>query len=229
MEKIMETHFDEELAHLKQKMLSMAAYAEEMIELAVRSLVQRKKEVAERVLLIEEKVNTLEIENENEVVRLIARWQPKAKDLRFLMGVAKINSDLERVADQACNIAQTVFYLLSEPQLKPLIDIPNMATLAQRMIKDSLDAFVNHDPKLAKIVCEHDDEVDRIHEQVFRELLTYMMEDPKSITRAVDLILISRNLERIADHATNISEEVIFIEEGRNIKHHATEEKNEQP
>ena len=131
----------------------------------------------------------------------------------------KINNDLERVADQACNIAELTADLLKVPPLKPLIDIPLMAALAQKMIKDSLDAFVRHDSKLAKDVCVHDDEVDRLNDQLFRELLTYMMQDTKNITRAVDLILVSRNLERIADHATNISEEVIFIEEGKNIKH----------
>ena len=152
-------------------------------------------------------------------MRLLVLRQPAAKDLRFLTAVLKINNDLERVADQACNITELAADLLKVVPLKPLIDIPHMATLAQKMIKDSLDAFVQHDPKLAKDVCRHDDDVDRLNDQIFRELLTYMMQDPGNIARAVDLILISRNLERVADHATNISEEVIFIEEGKNIKH----------
>ncbi len=216
----MERHFDEELKSLKQKLLQMADLTQEMIGFSVQSLVKRDETLAHKTLEIEKKVNHMEIEIEEEVLRLLALRQPAAKDLRLLTAILKINSDLERVADQACNISETAVYLLKEPPLKPLIDIPNMANLAQRMIKNSLDAFVNHDPALAKQVCEDDDEVDRINEQIFRELLTFMMENPKNITRAVDLILISRNLERVADHATNIGEEVIFIEEGKNIKHH---------
>lgn len=225
----MERHFDDELTHLKQKLLEMAGNAQAMIGFSIESLTQRKKEFSERVLEIEEKVNASEVEIENEVLRLLARRQPAAKDLRFLTGVLKINNDLERMADQACNISETIVFLLQEPPLKPLIDIPHMAYLAQVMIKDSLDAFVNHDPVLAKKVCEQDDEVDQINDQIFRELLTYMIEDPRAITRAVDLILVSRNLERIADHATNIAEEVVFIEQGDNIKHHACETKKTEP
>lgn len=221
----MEIHFDEELKNLKQKLLQMADTAQAMIGLAIRSLTDRKEELAKQVFEIEDKVNHMEIEIEDEVIRLLARRQPIAKDLRLLTAVLKINNNIERVADQACNISETALFLLKEPQLKPLIDIPNMAHLAQKMITDSIKAFVDHDPKLAKEVCRHDDEVDRINEQIFRELLTYMLENPKSITRAVDLILISRNLERIADHATNIGEEVIFIEEGKNVKHHIQEER----
>ena len=220
----METHFDEELKILKQKLLQMADTAQAMIGLAVKSLSQRDGEIVEEVLMMERNVNRLEVEIEDEVLRLLARRQPAARDLRLLVGLLKINNDLERVADQACNIAETVMYLLQDPPLKaPLIDIPRMAGLAQKMVKDSIEAFVNHDSALAKEVCKHDDDVDWINDQIFRVLLTHMMENPKSITRAVDLILISRNLERIADHATNIGEEVIFIEEGKNIKHHKQE------
>ena len=225
----METHFDEELRLLKQKLLTMADDAQQMIMLAVKSLVQRETAFAAEVLNIEQGINHTEIEIEDEVLRLLARRQPAGKDLRFLVALLKINNNLERVADQACNISETVRFLLQEPPLKiPLVDIPDMANLVQKMVRDSIDAFVRHDPHLAKSVCEHDDEVDWINDQIFRVLLTYMMENPKSITRAVDLILISRNLERIADHATNIGEEVIFIEEGTNIKHHIQEEKSMQ-
>ncbi len=220
----METHFDTELKLLKQKLLIMADVSQGMISMAVKSLTLRELEVANEVLVIEQKINRMEIEIEDEVIRLMARRQPAAGDLRLLVALLKINNDLERVADQACNIAETVMYLLQDPPLKvPLIDIPNMAKLAQGMVKDSIEAFVNHDPALAKEVCKHDDEVDWLNDQFFRVLLTYMMENPKSISRAVDLILISRNLERVADHATNISEEVIFIEEGKNIKHQVQE------
>ena len=220
----METHFDEELKILKQKLLLMADLAQEMIGLSIQALKERELGFAQEVLNIEEKVNRLEIEIEDETLVLMARRQPAAKDLRLLTAILKINNDLERVADQAVNIAELDFALLKEPPLKPLIDIPYMANLAQKMIRNSLNAFVNHDVVLAKEVCEKDDQVDRINDQIFRELLTYMMENPRSITRAVDLILVSRNLERIADHATNIGEEVIFIEEGKNIKHRIQEE-----
>lgn len=220
----MERHFDEELKNLKQKLLTMADTAQEMIGLSVKSLTERNKKLTEEVFLLEDKVNHAEIEIEDEVLRLLALRQPAAGDLRLLTAILKINNDLERVADQAVNISELAIYLLKEPPLKPLIDIPHMANLAQKMIKNSIEAFVHHDPSLAKVVCQDDDEVDRINDQVFRELLTTMMEDPKSITRAVDLILVSRNIERIADHATNISEDVIFIEEGKNIKHHIQEE-----
>ena len=220
----MERHFDEELKNLKQKLLHMADSAQEMIGLSVKSLTERKEAFAILVFELEEKVNRMEIEIEDEVLKLLALRQPAARDLRLLTAILKINNDLERVADQAVNISEISIDLLKHPPLKPLIDIPHMAHLAQKMIKNSLDAFVNQDPRLAQEVCRDDDEVDRINDQVFRELLTYMMEDPKSITRAVDLILVSRNIERIADHATNISEDVIFIVEGKNIKHHLQEE-----
>lgn len=219
----MERHFDDELKDLRQKLLQMADTAQEMIGLAIKALVERKKELTERVFSLEDAVNHAEVEIEEEVLRLMALRQPIARDLRLLTAVLKINNDLERMADQAVNISETVLFLLKEPPLKPLIDIPHMAQLTQKMIKNSLEAFVREDPKLAQQVCVDDDEVDRLNEQLFRELLTYMIEDPKNITRALDLILISRNLERIADHATNIAEDVIFIVEGKNIKHHINE------
>lgn len=217
----MERHFDEELRDLKHSILRMADLSQEMISLAIRSLIERNESLAHKVLEIEPQVNQLEIEIEDEVLSLLARKQPAAGDLRLLTAALKIDNNLERIADQACNISETVAYLLKEPPLNlPLIDIPRMAALVQKMAKDSIHAFVHHDPELAKSVCEHDDAVDWLNDQMFRVLLTYMIENPRSITRSVDLILISRNLERIADHATNISEEVIFIEEGKNIKHH---------
>ncbi|MBI4431949.1 MAG: phosphate signaling complex protein PhoU [Candidatus Omnitrophica bacterium] len=221
----MERQFDEELKHLKQMLLRMADTAQEMTGLAVRALAERKEDLIGQVFKLEESVNKMEIEIENDVLRLLALRQPAASDLRLLTAILKINNDLERVADQACNIAETAEYLLKEPPIKPLIDIPSMAEFVQKMIRRSIEAFVNHDPVLAQKVCEEDDKVDQLNEKIFRVLLTYMMEDPKSITRAVDLILVARNLERIADHATNISEDVVFIEEGKNIKHHAQETK----
>ena len=220
----MERHFDDELIELKQRLLKMADTTQRMIYLAIEALVQRRELFAEEVFELECDVNRMEIEIEEEVLRLLALRQPAARDLRLLTAILKINNDVERVADQAFNIAEISIQLLKESLLKPLIDIPYMAQIAQRMIKDSIHAFVHHDPALAQKVCAEDDQVDRINDQIFRELLTYMMEDPRSITRAVELILVSRNLERIADHATNIGEEVIFIEQGKNIKHHHSEE-----
>ena len=220
----MERHFDEELKHLKQRLLHMADTTQEMVGLSVKALVERKESLAKEVFSLEETVNHMEIEIEDAVLKLLALRQPAAGDLRLLTAILKINNDLERVADQAVNISETAVYLLKEPPLKPLIDIPHMAALAQKMIKNSLDAFVNQNAALARQVCMDDDEVDRLNDQVFRELLTYMMEDPKSITRAVDLILVSRNIERVADHATNICEDVIFIIDGTNIKHHIQDE-----
>jgi phosphate transport system protein len=219
----MERHFDDELKDLRQKLLGMADTAQEMIGLAVKALVERKKELTDRVFQLEETVNHTEIEIEEEVLRLMALRQPIARDLRLLTAVLKINNDLERMGDQAVNISETVEFLLKEPPLKPLIDIPQMASLAQKMIKGSIEAFVHEDTKHAEQVCRDDDEVDRLNDQLFRELLTYMIQDPKNITRSLDLILISRNLERIADHATNIAEDVVFIVEGKNIKHHIQE------
>src|SRR3989338_2525505 len=216
----MERHFDEELKSLKQRLLQMADTSQEMIGLSVRSLVERNAALTQQVFELEQKVNHMEIEIEEEVLRLLALRQPAGGDLRLLTAILKINKDLERVADQAVNISEIAVYLMKEPPLKPLIDIPHMAALAQKMIKNSLQAFVDQNPALAEQVCRDDDEVDKLNEQVFRELLTYMMNDPKSIQRAVDLILVGRNLERVADHATNISEDVIFIVEGKNIKHH---------
>ena len=220
----MERHFDEELKGLKQRLLHMADTAQEMIGLSVKSLAERKEQLAKEVFKLEEKVNHMEIEIEDDVLKLLALRQPAAGDLRLLTAILKINNDLERVADQAVNISEIAIDLMKQPPLKPLIDIPNMANLAQKMIRNSLEAFVNQNAALAKQVCLDDDNVDRLNDQVFRELLTYMMEDPKSTTRAVDLILVSRNIERVADHATNISEDVIFIVEGKNIKHHIQEE-----
>jgi phosphate transport system protein len=220
----METHFDDQLKNLKQKLLQMAGIAQNMINLAVRSLSERQAELANQVLTIENRVNRMEVEIEEDVICLLACRQPAAKDLRLLVALLKINNDLERVADQAVNISETVLYLLQEPPLElSMVNIPGMAKLCQEMVKDSIESFIHHNPALAKQVCERDDEVDWMNHSVFRSLLAHMIENPKSITRAVDLILISRSLERVADHATNIGEEVIFIEQGKNIKHHLQE------
>jgi phosphate transport system protein len=217
----MQRHIDVELARLKDEMVRMAGLAESAIGLAVRALVSRDAEAARQVIASDDAINALEMEVDEMCLRAMALYQPEARDLRFLAMALKINNDLERMGDQAVNIAERTLELLKEPLLKPLIDIPRMAATAQRMVKDSLDAFVHVDALRARAVCRQDDEVDRIDDQIFRELLTYMMEDPKAITRSVNLILVSRHLERIADHATNIAEDVIYLAEGKNVKHHA--------
>ena len=218
-----ERPFDEELKALKEKLLEMAARAEEQIALAVRALKERREDMACQVLEREAAINRLDIEVDETGMKLLALRQPMAADLRFITSAMSIGTDLERIGDLAVNIAERALDLLQRPQLKPLIDIPRMAELAQAMVRDALTAFVNGDEKLAKQVCERDDEVDELNDQVFRELLTYMMQDSGTITRAVDLILVGRHLERIADHATNIGEDVIYMVKGRTIKHHSEE------
>src|SRR3989338_1394868 len=219
----MERHFDEELKDLKEKLLHMASLAEESIVKAVKSLVDREKELAEDVIQSDAAINFLEIEVDEICLKLLATRQPIDNDLRFITSALKINSDLERIGDLSVNIAERTLELIKQPILKPLLDIPRMAQYAQKMVKDSLDAFVNREPNLARDVCRRDDEVDMLNDQIFRELLTYMIEDPKAITRSVDLILVARHLERIADHATNIGEDVLFMVEGKTIKHHIEE------
>ncbi len=219
----MERPFDEELKALKEKLLEMASRAEEQIALAVRALKDREEKLACRVLEREEAINLLDIEIDEMGLRLLALRQPMAADLRFITSGLKIGSDLERIGDLAVNIAERTLDLLKSPQLKPLIDIPRISAMAQDMVRDALNAFVNGDDKLAREVCERDDAVDKLNDQVFRELLTYMMQDPGTIARAVDLILVGRHLERIADHATNIGEDVIYMVRGKTIKHHFEE------
>lgn len=220
----MERHIDIELGQLKDELVRMAGLAETAIGLSVKALVSRDAELAHQVIASDDTINMLEIEIDEMCLRTMALYQPEAKDLRFIAMALKINNDLERMGDQAVNIAERTVELLKEPLLKPLIDIPRMADVAQRMVKESLDAFVQQDVERARAVCRQDDEVDRYDDQIFRELLTYMMEDPKTITRSVNLILVSRHLERIADHATNIAEDVIYLVAGRTIKHHVAEE-----
>lgn len=221
----MQRHFDEELQDLKEKLLKMSSLVEKAIATSMKALVDRKDELARGVIKSDDGINTLEIEIDELSLKMLALHQPQAGDLRFITSIMKINNDLERMGDLAVNIAERTIELLKSPLLKPLIDIPRMAATAQGMVKDSLDAFVKNDPKLAKSVCERDDRVDNLNDQIFRELLTYMLQDPKTIERALDLILVGRNLERIADHATNICEDVIYIVDGRTIKHHAEEKK----
>ncbi|HSB06948.1 MAG TPA: phosphate signaling complex protein PhoU [Thermodesulfobacteriota bacterium] len=224
---VTETHFQKELEKLKENLLRMAALVEKVISDAVQSLMKRDSELAQKTITSDDSINDLEIVIEEMCLKLLALRQPMAIDLRFITAAMKIVTDLERMGDQAVNIAERAISLNQEPQLKPYIDLPRMAEIVQSMVKDVLDAFVKQDSRLARSVCERDDLVDGLNDQVFRELLTYMISDSKTITRAVHLMIVSRCLERIADHATNIAEDVIFMVDARVIKHHAEEkEKN---
>src|SRR5947208_12840820 len=215
----MQRHFHEELDALKQTLLAMGGLVEDQIRRVMRALVERDDEQARDVIDRDREVNAYENEIDEKCVELLALHQPAAVDLRFLTTAMKIITDLERIGDQAVNIAQRALELNQEPQLKPYIDLPRMAERAQRMVKESLDAFVGRDTQLARQVCAEDAEVDSLKEQIFRELLTYMMSDPKTIPRAIRLILISRFLERVADHATNIAEMVIYMVESKMVRH----------
>jgi phosphate transport system protein len=185
----------------------------------MRALVERDDALAQEVIERDQQVNAYDVEVDETCVSLLALHQPAAGDLRFITTAMKIVTDLERMGDQAVNIAQRVLELNREPQLKPYIDLPRMAEAAQRMVKESLDAFVARDTDLARRVCAEDAEVDALKEQIFRELLTFMMEDARTIPRAIRLILISRFLERLADHATNIAEMVIYLVDAKMVRH----------
>jgi phosphate transport system protein len=215
----MQRHFHEELEGLKQTLLAMGALVEDQIRRVMRALIDRDDVLAQSVIERDREVNTYDVEVDEKCVELLALHQPAAGDLRFITTAMKIVTDLERIGDQAVNIAQRVRELNLEPQLKPYIDLPRMADLSQTMVKESLDAFVARDTELARRVCAGDAAVDALNHQIFRELLTFMMEDPKTIPRAIRLILISRFLERVADHATNIAEMVIFMVDSKMVRH----------
>ena len=217
-------HFEDELQALKNRLLDMGALVEDRVHRAVHSLIDRTVEEAEVIIAADRQINDLHIEIDDRCLKLLATQTPLAADLRLITSAMKINSDLERIGDQAVNIAENVVKILPHPPLKPLIDIPRMAEIAEKMTRDALDSFVKRDPALARDVLRRDDEVDQLKDQVFRELLTYMMADPGTIQRALCLILISRNLERVADHATNIAEDVIFLVEAKDVRHHHLEE-----
>jgi phosphate transport system protein len=224
----METHFQQELAKLKEQLLKMGGLAERAISNAIDALVRRDTPLAENTIGEDEKINNMELLIDDWCLKLLALHQPLAADLRFITSAMRINVELERIGDLAVNIAERVVSLNQEPQLKPYIDIPRMAEITKNMVKDVLDAFVNGDADLARAVCARDDQVDALNDQVFRELITYMLADPKTITRAVHLIIVSRYLERIADHATNIAEGVIFMVKALVIKHHADAKEEEK-
>ena len=216
-------HFEDELEKLKQCLVAMAGLAETQVASAVASLLERDTERAREVIEGDGDIDDLELQVDNQAVQLLALQQPMARDLRFITMAMKIGNDLERVGDHAVNIAQNVAYIVAAPPLPHLPELEEMVGLATDMLNDALDAFVRADSGLAREIGKRDDRVDELHENVFRIVLTHMMEDPRKIGAGIDMILVSRNLERIADLATNVAEDVVFMVEGRTIKHRAHE------
>lgn len=211
--------FEQQLRTLKDKLLLMSHHAEEMIAESIRALVERRPSVAEDVIKSDDALDQLEIEVDNLCYQILALEQPVARDLRFIATALKIVRDIERIGDIAVNIAERAAELIQEPEMKRLIDLPIMAEAAQRILKDSLDAFVNSDAELAEKVIRDDRFIDDCYEQIFRELLTYMMEDTKYISRALKVVFIAKHLERVGDHSANIAEMVIFLVRGQDIRH----------
>ena len=218
-------HFEGDMQALKKRLLEMGALVEQRMHQAISALMERQPGPAESVANGDQEVNDLQIEVDERCLKLLALQGPLASDLRLITAAMKINADLERIGDQAVNIAETSLRVMAQPPLRPVLDLHRMAELAQKMTRDSLDAFVRRDAALARAVLAQDDEVDLLKDQSFRVLLTYMMADPGTIERALGLILVARNLERIADHATNIAEDVIFVVEGKDVRHHHEERK----
>ncbi|HWO43756.1 MAG TPA: phosphate signaling complex protein PhoU [Candidatus Eisenbacteria bacterium] len=211
--------YEEELKKLREDILYMGGLVEDQIDKAVKSLVDRDSALAQGIIDRDREVNRLDVEIDDLCIRLLALHQPAGRDLRFITTGLKITTDLERIGDMAVNICERALELNQEPQLKPYIDIPRMARVAQRMIRESLDAFVREDTDLALKVCRDDTEVDQLNAQIFRETVSFMIENPQTISRATKIGSISKYLERIADHATNIAEMVIFMVKGKSIRH----------
>ncbi len=213
------TVFEDELTELKVKILKMGSLVEEVIGQAIQALVERDSELARKVIESDARINTYDVEIDEECIRLIALRQPTARDLRFVTTAMKITTDLERMGDYAVDIGERVLELNEEPQLKPYIDLPRMTEISQGMVRDVLQAFLDRDTDLAYEVINRDDEVDQLTVQIFNELLFFMIKDSSTITRAIKISYISKYLERIADHATNIAEMVVYMTEGRMIRH----------
>jgi len=214
-------HFREELDELQRRLLEMAGLVESAIHQSIVALVQRDEQAAKDVLWKEAQINQKDLEIDEFATRLLALYQPMARDMRFLTAVIKMNGDLERMGDLAVNITERALSLMQEAPVKPLIDIPRMASLAEAMVRNSLDALVKRDEALARTVLVSDDEVDFLRDAVYKELVTFMQEQSTTIPRAIDLMFIAHNLERIADHATNIAEDVLFLMKGIDVRHHA--------
>ncbi len=216
-------HFREELDELQRQLLEMAGLVESAIHQSIDALAHRDEQAAKEVLWKEALINQKDIEIDEFATRLLALYQPMARDMRFLTAVIKMNGDLERMGDLAVNITQRALSLMHDAPVKPLVDIPRMASLAEGMVRSSLDALVKRDEALARNVLLSDDEVDRLRDAVYKELVAFMQEERTTIPRAVDLMFIAHNLERIADHATNIAEDVLFLMKGIDVRHHAEE------
>jgi len=215
----MHRQFEEELDEIKRTILSMAGLVEKCLDDVSAALANQDNELAEAVIAMDEEIDQREVEIDRLATEFIARYQPTATDLRFVIVAIKLGPELERIADNAVNMAERILHLSKYPLVKPLIDLPRMLGLAHAMVSDAIAAYVARDGKAARDVIRRDDEVDALYLQIFRELLSYMIEDPKTISRAIDLIFIARYVERIADQATNIAEEVVYLVEAKPIRH----------
>ena len=215
----MQRHFDEQMQELRQKLVLMGRLAESMTQLALRILIERNERLSVEIMQKEYEVDELQIEIDDRAVKLTALQQPVGSDVRFLFMASRIATELEHIGDQAVSICQNAHHILNAPPLKPLVDLPQMGEISEGMVRKSIEALVERDCEMARAVLEEEKEVDLFHDQIFRALLSYMMADPGTIERALALILMSRNLERIGDHATNIAEEVIYLVEGREVRH----------
>ena len=213
-------HFVEELETLQGRLLEMGSLVESGVHQSVLALVENSEELAQQVLRNEDRINRFEVEIDEMAVRLLALQQPMARDLRLITAAIKINTDLERMGDLAVNIVERSIALMHRPRVKPLIDIPQMARTVESMVRKSLDAFVKREPELARSVLLSDDVVDRLRDSIHNELVEFMQNDPSIIPQAIDLILVARHLERIADHATNIAEDTLFLVKGIDVRHH---------
>ncbi len=211
--------YEDELRGLRADLIKMGGLVESQIAEAIEALTERDTERARATIARDSEVNRMDTENDERSIRLLALHQPAASDLRFITTSLKITTDLERIGDNAVNICERALELATQPQLKPYIDIPRMATIAQSMVRDSVDAFMRDDTDLAEDVIDRDDEVDGLNYQIYRELLSYMAEDPTTIALATQILFVSKNLERVADHATNIAEMVVYMVKGRTIRH----------
>ena len=219
----MERHFERDLNELKERVLWMGSLAERAVHQAIHAVLEGQASLAEKVLQEEPAINELQVEIDDRVVQLLALQQLMAADLRFVLAVSRINNDLERIGDQAVNIAQSAQRILRHPRVKPYVDLPRMSELAEGMVRDSLNALVRGNVELARSVLVRDDQVDALRDQIFRELLSYMMGDSAVVFQAFELILVAKNLERVADHATNIAEDVIYIVAGHDVRHSGVE------
>jgi len=214
-------HFEEELDNLRNHLLEMSGLVEDSVYRSIKSLLEKDEEAAQQVLQNEAKINRMEIEIDELATSLLARVQPMATDLRFITAAMKINNDLERMGDISVNIVRRTLVLINEPMPKEVVDIPHMASLAQSMIRQSLDAFVRKDTELARTILTSDDVIDQLRDSVYEELISLMERDPTTVRQSINLMFIARALERLADHATNIAEDVLFLVEGVEVRHHA--------